>query len=155
MKKIVALSIVLIGFMGCKKDDPKGNKPVLTFKSVSTLDVAKGEDLLVYTFDLSDGDGDTEGAMWVHDSRLFRNDPLDTTYTDVLFPLLESHKGTKLKAEVELYVSDGIESVRMRLRDGIPPSATNPDTMQYRVFVIDNAGNSSDTLLLPKVAIHN
>ena len=154
MKKIVALSIILIGFLGCKKDDPTGDKPVLKFKSVSTLDVAKGQDLLVYTFELQDANGDTEGAMWVHDSRLWRDNPTDTTYTDVLFPLLESHKGTKLKAEVELYVSDGMD-VRMRLRDGIPPAVTNPDTMQYRVFVLDNAGNSSDTLVLPKVAIHN
>lgn len=159
MKKIVALSIVLIGFLGCKKNDPEGNKPVLKFKSVSTLDVAKGEDLLVYTFELQDGDGDTEGAMWVHDSRLWRDSPDDTTYTDVLFPLLESHKGTKLKAEIELYASDTYtineQPVRIRIRDGIPPAVTNPDTMQLRVFVLDNAGNSSDTLVLPKVAIHN
>src|SRR5688500_984345 len=100
MKKIVALSIVLIGFMGCKKDDPKGDKPVLTFKSVSTLDVAKGEDLLIYNFELKDGNGDYDerGAMYVHDARLWRDNPTDTTYTDVFFPRLESHKGTKINA---------------------------------------------------------
>lgn len=156
MKKIVALSIVLIGFMGCKKDDPKGDKPVLTFKSVSTLDVAKGEDLLVYTFELKDGNGDFDerGAMMVHDARIWRDRP-DTVYTDVFFPLLESHKGTKINAELQLYASDGLESIRIRLRDGFTNPPTNPDTMQLRVFVIDDAGNSSDTLLLPKVAIHN
>jgi hypothetical protein len=161
MKKIVALSIVLIGFMGCKKDDPKGEKPVLTFKSVSSGDVAKGEDLLIYTFELKDGNGDYDdrGAMYVFDQRLWRDNPNDTTYTDVFFPRLESHAGTKINAELQLYASDTYvingQPVRTRLRDGIPPPVTNPDTMQLRVFVLDDAGNSSDTLILPKVAIHN
>lgn len=149
MKKIVALSTILIVFMGCKKDDPSGDKPKLTFKSVSTTDVAKGEDLVIFTFDLQDANGDTENTMNINDIRFGD----ETKFEPVFMPLLESHKGTKLKAEVQLYVSDQM-AVRMKLRDGVSP-ITNPDTLQYRVFVLDNAGNSSDTILLPKVAIHN
>lgn len=152
MKKIFVLSTILIAFLGCKKD-PKldGNKPRLTFKSVSTEDVPAEMKMLTFTFQLQDGDGDTEAAMYVNDIR-FED---ETKFDEVFMPALESHKGIKLDAEVTLYVSDMGDNVRMRLREGRDPDLVpNPDTLQYRVFVLDNAGNSSDTLTLPKVAIH-
>ncbi|AWO00222.1 hypothetical protein DLD77_00130 [Chitinophaga alhagiae] len=152
MKKIFVLSTILITFLGCKKDPAlEGNKPKLTFKSVSTEDVPADLKMLTFTFQLQDADGDTESAMFVNDIR-FED---ETKFDEVFMPALESHKGTKIDAEVVLYVSDLGDDVRMRLRDGRDPDLVpNPDTLQYRVFIVDNAGNSSDTLTLPKVAIH-
>jgi hypothetical protein len=152
MKKFFVLSTVLIAFLGCKKDSSDaGNKPVLTFKSVSTEDVPAELKMLTFTFRLQDGDGDTEQALYVNDIR-FED---ETKFDEVFMPALESHKGIKLDAEVILYVSDLSDAVRMRLRDGRDPDLVpNPDTLQYRVFVLDNAGNSSDTITLPKVAVH-
>jgi hypothetical protein len=151
MKKILALSAILFAFAGCKKDNVEGNKPKLTFKSVSAEDVPAEMKMVTFTFQLQDGDGDTEDAMYISDIR-FDN---DTKFETVRMPALESHKGTKLDAELTLYVSDLPDQVFMRLRDGRDPDIVpNPDTMQYRVFVLDNAGNSSDTITLPKVAIH-
>lgn len=151
MKKIVALSAILFAFAGCKKDDVEGKKPKLIFKSVSAEDVPADMKMLTFTFQLQDGDGDTEDALYYNDIR-FDN---DTKFDMVRMPLLESHKGTKLDAELVLYVSDLPDNVIPRLRDGRDPDLVpNPDTMQYRVFVLDNEGNSSDTITLPKVAIH-
>ncbi|MGX5817266.1 hypothetical protein ACWKWU_03670 [Chitinophaga lutea] len=151
MKKIIALSTILFAFIGCKKSsDLDGNKPKLTFKSASTTDVPADMKLMAFEFTLEDADGDTEAAMYVHDSRM----DVEDRYEEVLMPALESHKGIKLKADVSLYVSDLGDNVRMRLRDGFGDPRPNPDTMQYKVFVLDNAGNSSDTITLPKVAIH-
>lgn len=152
MKKIFVLSTILLTFLGCKKDPAlEGNKPKLTFKSVSTEDVPADMQMLTFTFQLQDADGDTENAMYVNDIR-FED---ETKFDEVFMPLLEAHKGTKIDAEVTLYVSDMSDNVRMRLREGRDHSLVpNPDTLQYRVFILDNAGNSSDTLTLPKVAIH-
>lgn len=152
MKKILILSTILIAFLGCKKDKgPEGNKPVLTFKSVSAEDVPANVKLVTFTMRLQDNDGDTEGSMYINDIRF--DD--DEKFEEIRMPALESHKGIKLDAEVTLYVSDQGDAVHMRLRDGRDPNVVpNPDTMRYRVFVIDNAGNSSDTITLPKVAIH-
>lgn len=151
MKKIIALSAIIFAFAGCKKDDAEGNKPKLTFKSVSAEDVPADVKMVTFTFQLQDGDGDTENALYYNDIRF--DD--ETKFDMVRMPLLESHKGIKLDAEVVLYVSDLPDNVIPRLREGRDPSLVpNPDTMQYRVFVLDNAGNSSDTITLPKVAIH-
>lgn len=152
MKKIFVLSTILLAFLGCKKDaGVEGNKPKLTFKSVTAEDVPADMKMITFTFRLQDNNGDTEKALYVNDIRF--DD--ETKFDEVLMPSLESHKGIKLDAEVTLYVSDLGDNVRMRLRDGRDPSTTpNPDTMRYRVFVLDNAGNSSDTITLPKVAIH-
>lgn len=150
MKKIIALSAIIFAFAGCKKDDVAGDTPVLTFKTASALDIPADVKMLTFTFQLKDGDGDTEDSLYVNDIR-FGTDK----YQGVAMPSLESHKGIKLDAEVTLYVSDEGDNIFMRLRDGRDPNIVpNPDTLQYRVFVKDNAGHSSDTLLLPKVAIH-
>lgn len=152
MKKIFVLSTILIAFLGCKKDDQlDGNKPRLTFKSASALDIPAEQKMLSFVFDLQDNNGDTESSLYVNDIRFE-----DTTKWDEVFmPALESHKGTPIKAELTLYVSDLGDAVRMRLRDGRDPDLVpNPDTLQFRVFVLDNAGNSSDTITLPKVAVH-
>lgn len=151
MKKIIALSAILFAFAGCKKDNVEGNKPKLIFKSVSAEDVPAELKMVTFEFQLQDGDGDTEDAMYINDIR-FED---ETKFEMVRMPALESHKGTKLDAELTLYVSDMSDVVFMRLRDGRDPDLVpNPDTMQYRVFVLDNAGNSSDTITLPKIAIH-
>lgn len=151
MKKIIALSAIIFAFAGCKKKDVEGDKPKLTFKSVSAEDVPADVKMVTFTFQLQDGNGDTEDGLYVNDIR-FDN---ETKFEKVRMPSLESHKGIKLDAEVVLYVSDLPDNVFMRLRDGRDPSIVpNPDTMQYRVFVLDNEGNSSDTITLPKVAIH-
>ena len=152
MKKIFVLSTILIAFLGCKKDNTvEGNKPKLTFKSVSAEDVPADMKLLSVTFRLQDNNGDTEAAMYVNDIRF--DD--ETKFDEIFMPALESHKGIKLDAELTLYVSDLGDDIRLRLRDGRDPDIVpNPDTLQYRVFVLDNAGNSSDTITLPKVAVH-
>ncbi len=149
MKKIILLSAIAFGFFGCKKDDPTGTKPILTFKSVTMEDVPVEVEQIEFYFDLQDGDGDTEGELYFTD--IYRLD--STQYDFIQMPDLESHSGTKLKAELTLIMGE-FGNTRIRLRGNTNNPATNPDTSQLKVFVVDKAGNSSDTLRLPKVAIH-
>lgn len=152
MKKLFALSALLVAFMGCSKDDVEGNKPKLTFLSVSATDIPLEGKMLAMEFKLQDGDGDTEKGLYVNDSR-FNIPGEDDKYDEVLMPSLENHRGGKLDALLTLYSSDNADDgIFLRLRVGSP--VTQPDTVVYKVFVMDNAGNSSDTLTLPKIAIH-
>lgn len=150
MKKIILLSAIAFGFFGCKKEGEAGKKPVLTFKSVTMEDIPTDVQEIQYTFDLQDGDGDTEGEFFVTD--IYRQD--STKYDYMLMPGLEAHSGIKLKAELILIVSDVNQSNFLRLRGNNPNPVTNPDTSQLKVYIVDKAGNASDTLRLPKVAIH-
>ncbi|MGE7774683.1 hypothetical protein [Chitinophaga caseinilytica] len=149
MKKILILSALsLVAFLGCKKDKDGGTKPILTFKSASTLDVPKEmEEVLLY-FNVKDGDGDLEDH-W-HVVELFHY--ADTTKFDAMpLPKLESHKGTKLDAEMIIILSDVRQGNFLPLHWENP--VYNPDTVQYKVFVTDNAGNSSDTITTPKIVL--
>jgi hypothetical protein len=149
MKKILILSALsLVAFLGCKKDKNGGTKPVLTFKSATTLDVPKEmEEVLLY-FNVKDGDGDLEGN-W-HVVELFHYP--DPDKFDVMpLPKLESHKGTKIDAEMIIILSDVRQGNFLPLH--WPDPVYNPDTVQYKVFVTDNAGNSSDTVVTPKIVL--
>ncbi|RPD40007.1 hypothetical protein [Chitinophaga barathri] len=150
MKKIILLSAIAFGFFACKKEGDSGKRPILTFKSVTMEDIPTDVNEIHYLFDLQDGDGDTEGEFFVTD--IYRQD--STKYDYMLMPGLESHSGTKLKAELTLIVSDVNQSNFLRLRGNNPNPVTNPDTSQLKVYIVDKAGNVSDTLRLPKVAIH-
>ncbi len=84
MKKILFLSAFsLVAMIGCKKDDDIGSKPVLTFKSASSMDVPKElQDLQIF-FNVKDGDGDLENTWNVVDLYHYP----DTTKFDALpFP---------------------------------------------------------------------
>lgn len=150
MKKFLTLSAVaLVVMMGCNKDKDGGTKPILTFKSVSTLDVpAELEEYYLY-FNVKDGDGDLEGNWHVVDIYHY---PDPDKYDVMPLPKLEAHAGVKLDAEMILIASDirGTENL-LRVRWDSP--ATNPDTAQFKIFVTDKAGNSSDTILTPKIVI--
>lgn len=149
MKKILILSALsLVAFLGCKKDKDGGTKPILTFKSASTLDVPKEMEEMYLYFNVKDGDGDLEDH-W-HVVELFHYG--DTTKFDAMpLPKLEVHKGTKLDAEMVIILSDVREGNFLPLHWDDPKY--NPDTVQYKVFVTDNAGNSSDTITTPKIVL--
>ncbi|WP_346321084.1 hypothetical protein [Chitinophaga sp. YIM B06452] len=159
MKKIILLSAIAFGFFGCKKEGAGGTKPILTFKSVTMEDVPVEVEQVEFYFNLQDGDGDTEGNLYFLD--LYRMDTATDNgtrdpYEFIKMPSLEIHKGTKINAELTLIMGDASDQTFIRLRQfgsGNPPP-NKVDTSQLKVFIKDNAGNSSDTLLLPKVAIH-
>ncbi len=156
MKKMILLSAIAFGFFACKKDEASGTRPILTFKSVTMEDVPVEVEQIEFNFNLQDGDGDTEGNLYFLD--LYRMDTSTDNgrnpYEFIKMPGLEIHKGTKINAELTLIMGDLSQTTFIRLRDNTQPPPSKVDTSQMKVFIVDNAGNSSDTLLLPKVAVH-
>lgn len=151
MKKFLPLSaLALMIFMGCKKDGDIGSKPILTFKSASTEDVPKEQEEFTFTFNIKDGDGDLEGSWNVVDLYHYA-DPDKFDQLDL--PKLEAHAGVKLDAEMILILSDLRQGNFLPVRLWAEPNPFRPDTIQLKIFVLDKKGNSSDTVLTPKIVV--
>lgn len=144
MKKILFLSLfALTVVVACKKDSI-GTKPQISFMSYSSSPVYSSNGMDI-TFEVRDGDGDIENTL--NFAAVYDIDPtLDTTYEGRPMPDLDAHAGGNLKAEVTLHL----------IGTDFPQIAPNPilkDSVHYLVFVLDNAGNSSDTIVTPKVEV--
>ncbi|WP_343671847.1 hypothetical protein [Chitinophaga sp.] len=143
MKKIAFLSLFsLLAINACKKDS-LGTKPVITFKSYSSSPVSASTGMDV-TFDVSDGDGDIENTF--NFAAIYDTAPDDTAFEGRPMPDLEGHNGTKLTAEVVLHLTG----------TDFPQIGANPiakDSVHYLVFIQDNAGNYSDTIVTPKLQV--
>lgn len=143
MKKIAFLSLFSLLAIGACKKDSLGTKPVITFKSYSSSPVSADAGMDV-TFDVSDGDGDIENTF--NFAAIYDIKPEDTAYESRPMPNLDAHKGSKLTAEVVLHL----------VATDFPQIGDNPiekDSVHYLVFIQDDAGNYSDTIVTPKVQV--
>ncbi|WP_343688201.1 hypothetical protein [Chitinophaga sp.] len=143
MKKIAFLSLFSLLAVGACKKDSLGTKPVIAFKSYSSSPVFANTGMDV-TFDVSDGDGDIENTF--NFAAIYDVAPTDTAFESRPMPGLDAHKGSKVTAEVVLHLID----------TDFPQIGTNPvdkDSVHYLVFIVDDAGNRSDTIVTPKLQV--
>ncbi len=148
MKKILALfAVVSLMLIACSKDDNAGTKPELVFKEYSVPFIVDTlMDQFNVTFQIRDGDGDIESFFYfqtVIDSR--PETDTSTVYEPRQIPSIGVHAGRKLDAEL-IYTMLGVD---FKTYDNF----TKPDSLRIRAFVVDKAGNSSDTIITPKLAI--
>lgn len=149
MKKLLPLFAVsaLVLATACSKDNNLGTKPQITFKSYSIPYILDSlVDNFDVTFQIKDGDGDLENLFYF--LTIIDSDP--ATATDTVFqfrrmPDIGAHKGGKIDAEL-IYNMVGTDFK-------IYNNTTQPDSLRLKVFVVDEAGNSSDTILTPKIGI--
>ncbi|KAA2243681.1 hypothetical protein F0L74_14475 [Chitinophaga agrisoli] len=144
MKKLLSLSAVACLLMVACSKDSIGTKPVLTFKSYSqpVVDLTNSESGLQAFFQIQDGDGDIENGFWV---QTFFDSVTDSlNFERKQMPNIDAHVGGKVDAEVILT----LDNISLS-----PPNNTVPDSIHFRIYVEDNAGNKSDTITTPKVAL--
>lgn len=144
MKKTLVLSLFALAAIcgGCGKDSI-GTKPMLTFLSYSSSPVISSFGMDV-RFQVKDGDGDIENTF--NFAPIYDTKPLDTAFESRDMPGVEAHKGTNLTAEVILHL----------MGTDFPQTGDVPipkDSLHYLVFITDNAGNISDTLVTPKIEV--
>lgn len=143
MKKIAFLSLFsLLAFAACKKDS-LGTKPVITFKSYSS-DLIYSSYGLAINFNVSDGDGDIQNTLtW---AKIVDTNPTDTVWDVRQMPDMEGRNSGKVNAEVGLYLA----AIDLNTMQDSPPET---DSVHFLAFIIDEAGNSSDTIATPKIFI--
>ncbi|HVI49091.1 MAG TPA: hypothetical protein VM802_29765 [Chitinophaga sp.] len=147
MKKFLFLSLVITGlFYACKKDGI-GTKPILSFKSYSLDSIVPTTESLTLGVHVEDGDGDIEnkvGVGTIIDSHT-TGGRQDTVWTMKQMASIGANKGNKVKADV--LIPFGKEEIAFGNYPPLPK-----DSMHFVVFILDNAGNSSDTIPTPKIA---
>ncbi|CAL1519717.1 hypothetical protein [Chitinophaga sp. MM2321] len=142
MKKILFLFLLVGLVYACKKDKGVGTKPILTFKSYSIDSVTATTEQMTVTLNVRDGDGDIEDTLAMavfYDSM----GTADSLYGIKKMPGIGINKGKSINADVILPLigSDFL------LGTGDRPN----DSMHFAIYIIDNAGNSSDTISTPKI----
>lgn len=147
MKKILFL-FLLTGFMfACKKDNV-GTKPIITFLSYSPATVDSSTQELYPTFKVQDGDGDIENyiAWKIHFLQTPDIPPTDS-FTRFRMPNIGQNNGNSVNAEVSVRMIG--TDFRLWKEDG----GVAPDSLWYTVFILDNAGHSSDTITTARIGI--
>lgn len=148
MKKLLSLfAVVTLTVVACSKDDGPGTKPEISFKSYSIPFIVDSlVDAFDVTFQVRDGDGDIQAQFFFR--TIIDSDPTtatDSTYQARQMPSIGVHKGSKVDAEV-IYnmISSDFKFYDINIK---------PDSLRLEVFIVDEAGNSSDTIQTPKLAI--
>jgi hypothetical protein len=143
MKKMLFLSLLALTVITACKKDSLGTKPVITFKSYSSVPIyaSSGLDL---TIQVKDGDGDVQNTL--NFAAIYDTAPTDTAFTARPMPNLDAHEGTSLTADVVLHL----------IATDFPQIGANPvlkDSVRFLMYIVDDKSNHSDTIATPKVEI--
>ncbi|WP_143310129.1 hypothetical protein [Chitinophaga vietnamensis] len=145
MKKFLILILLTGLFYACKKDN-YGSKPILTFKGYSTSALTTATTNLDIILNVKDGDGDIEDTIaW---ERHYYIPPATVPVFQVWkMPNIGQHEGHSVDAEVSLHLGTS------DFRGWVEGTGTRPDSIWFRVFIVDKAGHHSDTIITPKLPI--
>ena len=149
MKKILFFSfLTALIVLACSKDKFQ-TKPQLTLKSIDkTVDSGQNFRAIIQFTDM---EGDVQDTMFFKKRRVnMRATPvrLDSFFLQIPdFP-----KRDQGEFEINIGYSD-ISAAINPIVPGSNPRRREPDTLQIRIAVQDNAGNTSDTLVINDVVI--
>ncbi|GEP89592.1 hypothetical protein SAMN05660909_02100 [Chitinophaga terrae (ex Kim and Jung 2007)] len=148
MKKLLLLLFLSSGVLLACKKDKTGTKPEISFLRYSLPDIDSATERLDVVLRVKDGDGDIENSInW---QIIFLQPPPTgpvDKYTEFKMPEIGANRGNSVNAEVTMRLI----SSDFKLWNEDKGAA--PDSLWFKVFVLDNAGNSSDTILTPKISI--
>lgn len=139
MKTKILFAVLVITFLAaCTKDTFK-TKPQLSFKSVNTNVLSRGQNL-VFTIEVTDAEGDIQDSMFIQ--KVAKN------CTASNFPArykMPQFVGTKnLRADIE---------VNFNYNDVPPKCIAKNDTATFYFWIKDNANNISDTISSQQIVI--
>ncbi|RFS25070.1 hypothetical protein DVR12_07755 [Chitinophaga silvatica] len=147
MKKLL-LSFLLLGSLFACKKDKVGTKPVISFLRFGLPSVDSTTSQLDVVFRVKDGDGDIENSInWKINYEQPLPDPVDK-FEVWQMPGIGANKGNSVNAEVTMRMQS------IDFKGWVEDRGARPDSLWLTVFVLDNAGNSSDTINTPKIVIY-
>jgi hypothetical protein len=140
--QILSISMIIIGFLACKKDSATSEVPTIKFLSVSSTSVKQFKDSLSILFEYTDGDGDIgninpdENNLQVKDKRLSK--------ADYYFVKPLSPPDSKIKIKGNLVV---------QLKNTFLLGTSNSEVTSFELKLRDRKGNWSNTILTPNITI--
>lgn len=139
--KTLGIFAFVICMVSCSKDKFQ-TKPKLTLKSYSTKTLSPGEDLVII-YEYTDKEGDLAEGKLVYSALRLNEIPYDPSYPDSVETILSNEIPNKVKGEIHLRL----------LYNNLHRSDLENDTIQIRTWLVDVAGNRSDTVRSDKLVI--
>lgn len=137
----LTLLVTIILFSSCKKEEEVGNAPELTYKSVDKNDIKDFENLEI-TITYSDNDGDL-GENDANIKNCFVTDSRNNvTYEYRISQLAPDNASISITGDLNITIEN------VSLTDG----ATS-ETITYDIYVVDRAGNQSNTVTTEAITI--
>ena len=144
--KILILLVIAVTVNACTKDKFT-TAPQLTLTSVNSISVGQG-DVLTFTFEFTDKEGDIQDSLFIKRTSLVcPGVPVSNLSSAVpQFPSTSKQSGI-LEVTYNIGTAGGISL-------GTPCSGgLKTDTSIFKFCLRDKAGNKSDTITSPKIAI--
>ena len=145
IKTLLGVLILLaVGFSGCEKDDndPTNPIPFIEFMSVSPTTVQEYTDSLVFTISYEDGDGDL-GENNADAKNLFVTDTRNqVSYGFRIQQLAPTGANIPIQGNLKVTLD------RVAILNG---SAT--ELVTFELYVVDRAGNKSNTVVSTQVEV--
>jgi hypothetical protein len=140
MKRILIFSFLTLAFVACHKDKVE-TMPHISFKSTNT-DVVPPNSTLRVSLEFTDKEGDLD-SLFVIRQRLNAKGP---NYRVLPYSIPEFSGQTKGELQLTMnYQTDLVLNLNALRIPGSNPAQYEPDTMQFRFYVKDKAGNVSDS----------
>ena len=142
LKRCLPFIIVLLAFVACDKNK-LNTKPIIEIKNVNRTDVLPGEQLVI-NINYRDKEGDLGGGLitYVRERLNIKpiQDPASNDKADTTRSILPDFPKTT-SGEIELKIDGTFMS----------EDPFENDTMNFKIYITDVAGNSSDTLVVGPV----
>jgi hypothetical protein len=142
MKNIIYLSAIVLLF-SCKKEQVISDTPIIEFKSISPATVQEYSDDIIITISYSDGDGDLgENNPDIHN--LFVEDNRNGIVYQFRIPhLAPDNNSVAIEGDFNITINGS----------GITDESSSQQ-LNYAIYVIDRAGNKSNTITTSNITIH-
>jgi hypothetical protein len=156
--KVALLSFLVLTGWNCLDTPDFPDEPYIEFVSLTKDTLQQGvfqEDSLFVTFHFEDGDGDLGRTDQEPENNIFfideRTGTLDNTFAIPTIP--EDGAGNGVEGEVKILLF----STCCIYPDGSDPCVPNDqyplDTVQYRIYIKDRAGNKSNEILTSPIIL--
>ncbi len=141
---IILLLSVFCLIASCKKETGISTIPEIAFISISPSVVKEYKDSIVFTFSYTDGDGDL-GENNADAKNLFLTDNRNGITYQFRIPLLApTGSSVAIKGNLNVVLNN----------TGITNSASS-QTVTYRIYVKDRAGNQSNSITTSAIKVSN
>src|SRR5262245_5114062 len=147
---VMLAAVIAIVIIACGKDTPE-TVPSLKFVS-KNADVIEVNGTLRVTLEFTDSDGDIHDVLGVKKQRL--NKRVVPTLRDSLIYQIPSYPDmTRGEFEVNLDYQSVLSAITPPNVPGSNPPRKEPDTLNLRFAVRDNAGHASDTVTIGPIIV--
>lgn len=139
--KTLGIFAFVFCIVACSKDKFQ-TKPKLTLKAYNTKTLSPGQELVI-SYEYTDKEGDLADGKLVYSALRLNAIPYDPSYPDSVETVLSNEIPNKNKGEIDLRL----------LYINLHRSDAENDTIQIRTWLVDAAGNRSDTLKSDQLVI--